>query len=54
MSPPPRRGIPEHGLLRLRRDDCGHDRIVAFSWKEEPLSFVSKRPSARDADDGAS
>ncbi len=27
-------GIPEHGFLRLRCDDCGHDRVVAFSCKE--------------------
>jgi ribosomal protein S27E len=27
-------GIPEHGFLRLRCEDCGHDRIVAFSCKE--------------------
>ena len=27
-------GLPEHGLLRVRCDDCGHDRVVAFSCKE--------------------
>ncbi len=27
-------GPPEHGFLRLRCDDCGHDRVVAFSCKE--------------------
>ena len=27
-------GLPEHGFLRLRCDDCGHDRVVAFSCKE--------------------
>ncbi len=26
-------GLPEHGFLRLRCDDCGHDRVVAFSCK---------------------
>jgi len=24
-------GLPEHGFLRLRCDDCGHDRVVAFA-----------------------
>jgi hypothetical protein len=24
-------GILAHGFLRLRCDDCGHDRLVAFS-----------------------
>ena len=26
-------GILAHGFLRLRCDDCGHDRLVAFSCK---------------------
>ena len=26
-------GIPAHGFLRLRCDECGHDRLVAFSCK---------------------
>ena len=27
-------GMPEHGFLRLRCNDCGDDRIVAFSCKQ--------------------
>jgi len=27
-------GLPEHGFLRLRCEDCGHDRVVAFSCKQ--------------------
>jgi len=27
-------GIPEHGFARLRCNDCGRDRIVAFPCKE--------------------
>ena len=30
-------GILAHGFLRLRCDDCGHDRLVAFSC----TAFVS-------------
>ena len=26
-------GILAHGFLRLRCDDCGHDKLVAFSCK---------------------
>jgi len=26
-------GVPEHGLLRVHCDQCGHDRVVAFSCK---------------------
>lgn len=27
-------GLPEHGFLRVRCDDCGHERVVAFSCKQ--------------------
>jgi hypothetical protein len=27
------RGILAHGFLRLRRGECGHDRLLAFSCK---------------------
>jgi len=37
-------GLPEHGFLRLRCEDCGHDRVVAFSCKERgPCPSCSAR-----------
>jgi hypothetical protein len=27
-------GLPEHGVMRLHCEDCGHDRVVAFSCKQ--------------------
>src|SRR5439155_7559229 len=28
-------GVAEHGFLRLRCDDCSHDRVLAFSCKKQ-------------------
>ncbi len=30
-------GVAEHGFLRLRCDDCGHDRVLPFSCKKRGL-----------------
>ena len=38
-------GVLAHGFLRLHCDDCGHDRLVAFSCKRRD----SVRPVADDA-----
>ena len=30
-------GVADHGFLRLRCDDCGHDRVLPFSCKKRGL-----------------
>jgi ribosomal protein S27E len=38
-------GIPAHGFLRVRCNDCGHSRVVAFSRKRRGFcpSCVGRR-----------
>jgi hypothetical protein len=36
-------GVLAHGFLRLHCDECGHDRLVAFSCYLEPKTIRSPR-----------
>jgi Transposase zinc-binding domain len=42
-------GILAHGFLRLRRGDCGHDKLVDFSCKRARILPIVRGP-ARGAD----
>ena len=42
-------GILAHGFLRMRRGDCGHDKLVAFSCKRRGFCRSCVRPMAQTA-----
>ena len=50
-APKLRCGVLAHGFLRRHCDDCGHDRLVAFSCKRR--GFCSSCGERRMADTAA-